>query len=233
MTFSFAQRLRIRNAYVREALAECLGTFILVTIGCASVAQSVFSKEKAGTFLSVNFGWGLAVMFGVYVSGGISGGHINPAVTLAMATIGKFPFRKVPLYMIAQYIGAFLGSVVVFYVYRNALTEFEGEAFSITSAGIWATYPQSFLSTGNGFGDQVLGTALLVACALAITDARNMGTPKGVVPLMIGLVVAVIGMTYGFNCGYAINPARDLSPRIFTAIAGWGSQVFRYKLLIF
>lgn len=227
---SLSRKLRIRNSYVREFFAECFGTFILVAIGCASIAQSMLSNGTAGQFLSINLGWGLAVMFAVYVSGGISGGHVNPAVTVAMATIGKFPFRKVPVYIIAQYIGGFLGAAIVFFVYRNALSAYtlDGE-FSLKTAGIFATYPQSFLSTGNGFGDQVTGTALLVACALAITDPRNMSTPKGVVPLMIGLVVAAIGMCYGYNCGYAINPARDLSPRIFTAVAGWGNQVFSFN----
>jgi len=146
-----------------------------------------------------------------------------------LATVGRFPWRKVPLYMIAQYVGAFIASVFIYFVYQNALDDFSGGNYTITTAGIWATYPQDFLSIGNGLGDQVMGTALLAACLLAITDNKNMNTPKGVIPLMVGMVVAVIGMSYGYNCGYAINPARDLAPRVFTSIAGWGMDVFSYN----
>lgn len=112
----------------------------------------------------------------------------------------------------------------------DALNAFDGGVRQITggnsTAGIWATYPQPFLSTGNGFADQLFGTALLVSCIFAIIDKNNNSPDQGVAPVMIGLVVFVIGATFGFNCGYAINPARDLGPRIFTAMAGWGSGVF-------
>ncbi|GAB6023637.1 hypothetical protein CHUAL_008404 [Chamberlinius hualienensis] len=220
---------RVRNAYMREALAEFLGTFVLVTLGCAANAQSALSKEAAGTFLSVGLAWGLAIMLGVFVCGGISGGHINPAVSVAMALLGKFPWRKVPLYMIGQYLGAFVGSALVFFVYQSALNDFSGGNYTIATAGIFGTFPKDFLTVGNGIADQVTGAAILVVCVCAITDSKNMGTPKGVIPLMVGLIVAVIGMSYGYNCGFAINPARDLGPRLFTAVAGWGIQVFSYN----
>lgn len=226
---TLTKKIQIRNIYIREILAEMFGTFILVALGDAAVAQSVLSNNTSGNFITVNFGWGFAVMFGVFVCGGVSGGHINPAVSVALATVGKFPWRKVPLFMIAQYVGAFIASVFIFFVYRNALHDFSGGEYNITTAGIWATYPQDFLSVGNGLADQVMGTGLLVTCVLAITDNKNMNTPKGFIPLMVGFAVAAIGMAYGYNCGYAINPARDLSPRIFTAIAGWGMQVFSFQ----
>ncbi|GAB6025383.1 Aquaporin-10 [Chamberlinius hualienensis] len=191
------RRFRIRNSCIRETLAEFLGTLVLVALGDAANAQSTLSRTEAGTFLSVDLAWGFAVAMGVFVSGGVSGGHINPAVTVALALLGKFPWRKVPLFMIAQYIGAFAGSAIVYGVYL-----------------------------GNAIGDQVTGTAILVAIILAITDSRNMGTAKGMVPLMIGVGVACIGMSYGYNCGFPLNPARDLGPRLFTAVAGWGNMVF-------
>ncbi|XP_015765025.1 PREDICTED: aquaporin-3-like [Acropora digitifera] len=112
----------------------------------------------------------------------------------------------------------------------DALNAFDGGVRQVLghkgTAGIWATYPQEYLSIGSGFADQFLGTALLVGCIFAITDKKNNSPNKGVAPVMIGLVVFVIGATFGFNCGYAINPARDLGPRIFTAMAGWGGEVF-------
>jgi len=96
------------------------------------------------------------------------------------------------------------------------------------TGGIWATYPQQFLSLfPGGFIDQVVGTALLVGVILAITDSRNSPAPAGLAPLIVGLLVMLIGATFGFNAGYAINPARDLGPRLFTLVAGWGGEVFR------
>lgn len=213
--------------YVREGLAELLGTFVLVAFGDAAVAQSVLSSNTSGNFVTIHFTWGFAVMLGVFICGGVSGGHINPAVSVAMATVGKFPWLKVPIYIIAQYVGAFLAAVCIFLVYKDALDSFPGGGiYSNQTAGIFATYPQDFLSVGNGLGDQIMGTALLLMCVMAITDTRNLNTPKGVAPLMIGFCVSAIGMAYGYNCGYPINPARDLSPRLFTAIAGWGNTVF-------
>ena len=96
------------------------------------------------------------------------------------------------------------------------------------TAGIWATYPQPFLSVfPGGVVDQVVGTALLVAVIFGITDSRNSPAPAGLAPVVVGLLVVVIGATFGFNSGYAINPARDFGPRLFTAVAGWGGEVFR------
>lgn len=214
----------------REALAEVMATFILVSFGVGSVAQKVLSRGAFGTFFSINFGWGIGVTLGCYWAGGISGAHMNPAVTLAFAFVRRLEWIKVPVYCIAQLFGAFLASAVVYGIYYDALNAFDGGVRQILgvngTAGIWATYPQDFLSTGNGFADQLFGTALLVSCILAILDRNNNSPDQGVAPVMIGLVVFVIGATFGFNCGYAINPARDLGPRIFTAMAGWGGDVF-------
>jgi len=207
-----------------------MSTFILVTFGVASIAQMVLSGGKNGTFFSVNFSWGIGVTLGCYWAGGISGAHMNPAVTLAFAVVRRLDWIKVPAYWLAQLLGAFIASAIVYGIYYDALNAFDGGVRQITggnsTAGIWATYPQPFLSTGNGFADQLFGTALLVSCIFAIIDKNNNSPDQGVAPVMIGLVVFVIGATFGFNCGYAINPARDLGPRIFTAMAGWGSGVF-------
>lgn len=215
---------------MREAVAEFAATFILLTFGIGSVAQMVLSNWKFGTFFSVNFGWGIGVTLGCYWAGGISGAHMNPAVTLAFAVVGRLPWKKIPVYWFAQTVGAFVASVCVYGVYYDALNAFDGGVRQILgangTAGIWATYPQSFLSTWNGLGDQVFATALLVGCIFAIVDKNNNAPDQGVAPVVIGLVVFVIGATFGFNCGYAINPARDLGPRLFTAVAGWGTEVF-------
>lgn len=215
---------------LREAAAEFAATFILLTFGVGSVAQMVLSDWKFGNFFSVNFGWGVGVTLGCYWAGGISGAHMNPAVTLAFAVVRRLPWKKIPVYWAAQMLGAFVASACVYGVYYDALNAFDGGVRQILgpngTAGIWATYPKPFLSTWNGLGDQVFGTALLVGCVFAIVDKNNNAPDQGVAPVMIGLVVFVIGATFGFNCGYAINPARDLGPRLFTAVAGWGTGVF-------
>lgn len=215
----------------REVAAEFLGTFVLITFGVGVVAQFVLSGGTAGQYLSINLAWGLAVTMGVYVSGGVSGGHLNPAVTLAFAVRRRFPWNKVLPYWAGQMAGAFTASAVVFMTYREALFNFDGGIRQIAgakaTAGIWATYPQPFLSTfPGGFIDQVVGTALLVLVIFALVDKRNTPPAPHVAPVVVGLLVVLIGAAYGLNSGYAINPARDLGPRLFTAVAGWGSGVF-------
>jgi MIP family channel proteins len=217
---------------VREMLAEFAGTFILIVFGVGVVAQTVLSGGSAGSMLSINIAWGIAVMMGCYVSAGVSGAHLNPAVTLALAVHRRFPWNKVGPYSLAQVAGAFVASAVVYITYREALTAFDGGVRQVAgaqgTAGIWATYPQAFLSTfPGGFIDQVVGTALLVGVIFAITDARNSPAPAGLTPVIVGLLVVLIGAAFGFNAGYAINPARDFGPRLFTAAAGWGADVFR------
>jgi len=216
---------------IREMLAEFFGTFILIVFGVGVVAQVVLSKQTAGAYLSINIAWGLAVAMGCYVCAGVTGAHLNPAVTVALAVHRGFPWKKVVPYSIAQVAGAFAASAVVFVAYREALYAFDGGGRHVLgpqgTGGIWATYPQAFLSTFGGFIDQVVGTALLVGVILGVTDERNAPPPKGLVPVVVGLLVVLIGATFGFNSGYAINPARDFGPRLFTAVAGWGSEVFR------
>jgi MIP family channel proteins len=215
----------------REAAAEFLGTFILIVFGAGVVAQVVLSGEKNGGYLSINIAWGIAVTLGVYVAGTVSGGQLNPAVTLAVAIHRGFPWAKVPAYVAAQVAGAFSAAAVVWFNYREAFDHFDGGVRQVAgaqaTAGIFATYPQPFLSIAGGFVDQVVGTALLMLVIFALTDRQNLAPEGTLTPVLVGALVVVLGMTFGFNAGYAINPARDFGPRLFTAIAGWGGDVFR------
>jgi aquaporin-3 len=216
----------------REAVAEFLGTLTLIVFGCGVVAQVVLSRQTAGEYLSINLAWGLAVTMAVYVSGGVSGAHLNPAVTIALAVLRGFPWSKVAPFIVAQIAGAFVGALIVYVGYMEAFTNFDNGIRQVAgpqgTAGIFATYPQAFLSTfPGGFLDQVIGTALLVGVIFAISDARNTPPPAGLAPVVVGLLVVVIGATWGFNAGYAINPARDFGPRLFTFVGGWGADVFR------
>jgi MIP family channel proteins len=225
------------RAVVREMLAEFLGTFVLIVFGVGVVAQVVLSGNAAGTYLSINIAWGLAVTMACYVCAGVTGAHLNPAVTLGLAVHRKFPWGRVLPYAVAQVAGAFAASALVYLTYREALAAYDGGVRQVLgpqgTAGIWATYPQAFLSVfPGGFIDQVVGTALLFGVILGITDDRNAPAPKGLVPVIVGLLVVLIGATFGFNAGYAINPARDLGPRLAHAvlpIAGKGPSDWNYS----
>jgi MIP family channel proteins len=218
-----------RESIKRELFAEFLGTLVLIAFGAGVVAQVVLSKQQNGAYLSINIAWGFAVTMGIYVAGGVSGAHLNPAVTLALAVRRGFPWPKVLPYCLSQIAGAFMGAAIVFFVYRQAFNAFDGGSRSILgekgTGGIFATYPQPFLSLFGGFVDQVVGTAFLLLVIMAIGDTRNNQTGN-LAPIVIGFLVMVIGMSFGLNAGYAINPARDLGPRLFTAVAGWGTEVF-------
>ena len=215
----------------REALAEFFGTFILIVFGTGVVAQVVLSGDANGTYLSINLAWGLAVTMAIYCSGGVSGAHLNPAVTVALALRRGFPWTKVAPFCAAQVAGAFSGAAVTFLTYREAFSAFDGGTRIVSgakaTAGIFATYPQTFLSNvPGGLVDQIVGTALLLILVLAIGDTKNFAPEARLQPILVGAAVALIGMTFGYNAGYAINPARDLGPRLFTFVAGWGGEVF-------
>ena len=227
----------------RQLMAEFLGTFTLLVFGIAVVAQVVLSGETNGGYLSINIGWGLAVTMGVYVAGAVSGAHLNPAVTLAVACFRGFSWKKVVPYIIVQVIAAMVASAVVYVTYQDALSKYETDLISSkaataaesnddkhlqATAGIWSTYPSQLINNPikTGLIDQVVGTALLVMCIFALGDHRNTVPGSNLAPVVVGMVVLLIGMTFGLNCGYAINPARDFGPRLFTYLFGWGDKVF-------
>lgn len=225
-----ARTFQIRNRLLRQGLAECLGTLILVMFGCGAVAQVVLSAGSHGMFLTVNFAFGFAATLGILVCGQVSGGHLNPTVTFAQCLLGREPWIKFPVYFLFQTLGAFLGSGVIFGLYYDAMWAFGDNDLIVigekATAGIFATYPSNHLTLLNGFFDQLIGTAALIVCILAIVDPYNNPIPRGLEAFTVGFVVLVIGLSMGFNSGYAVNPARDLGPRLFTALAGWGREVF-------
>ncbi|KAL1921607.1 uncharacterized protein VTP21DRAFT_11323 [Calcarisporiella thermophila] len=220
--------LKLKREF-REYLAEFLGTLVLIIFGDGVVAQVVLSKGAKGDWLSINWGWGLGVLAGVYIAGGISGAHLNPAVTITMATYRGFPWKKVPGYCFAQLLGAFTGAALVFANYRSALNAFDGGVRTTlgdtATAGVFATFPAPFMTPVGSFFSEVIGTAVLLMVILATGDKFN--NPAGNVgPIVICLTVLGLGASWGWETGYAINPARDLGPRLFTLVAGWGTQPF-------
>jgi len=219
----------VSNSLVRNFLAEFLGTFALVLFGDGAVAQSALGGSNYGGFLSICFGYGLALMIGILISGGVSGGHLNPAVTLTMAMLGKLKPIEIPGYMLGQFLGAFFAALCVWGNYADMIriTEGNDDSYSMVTAGIFASYPNtSELSTATLAMDQILGSAMLLVIILAVTDSRNMKVTSGLVPLLIGLGLTAIHLSFGLNAGAAINPARDFSPRLLSFIAGWPKETF-------
>lgn len=208
-----------------ELLAEFLGTFVLILFGTGVVAMVVLFPTSTpgevihGGYTNITLGWGLGVTMGIYVAGRISGAHLNPAVTLALAVFRGFPWRKVLPYSIGQTAGAFAAAALVYRNYLPAFHQFDPQLEK--TAGVFTTFPSFPSVLQAGFLDQVIGTALLLLLVFAITDELNAPPGANLAPLMIGLVVVAIGMSFGAMHGYAINPARDLGPRLFTVVAGF------------
>jgi glycerol uptake facilitator protein len=205
------------STLAREMGAEFLGTLILLLFGNGVVAQTVLFPDK-GNFTNINIAWGLGVVFGIYVAARVSGAHLNPAVSVTMAAFGGFPWRKVLPYSVAQTAGAFAGAGIVFLTYRAAFAKVD--PLLERTAGVFATFPSLPESFTTGLVDQILGTAILLLLVCALADARNQPL-AGFTPLLVGLVVVGIGMAFGSLHGYAINPARDFGPRLFTVLAGF------------
>jgi glycerol uptake facilitator protein len=212
--------------------------------GVGSVAMAVAALNQSGRgakifdasgdWLLIAWGWGLGVVLAVYVAGGISGAHINPAITLALALRRKFPWSKVPGYWAAQLLGAFAAAALVYANYKGAIDSYErankihrGDLNSLPTFSIFATFPAAYLHNWVGpFVDQVIGTALLAGIVFAVTDEFNQPVRANLAPFLVGLIVVAIGISFGANAGYAINPARDLGPRLLALVAGWGSVAF-------
>jgi glycerol uptake facilitator protein len=218
-------RMNSRFPLVAELIAEFLGTFVLILLGTGVVAMVVLFPSQTpgeiihGGYTNITLGWGLAVTMGIYIAGKISGAHLNPAVTLALAVFRGFSWRKVLPYWIAQTAGAFAAAALVYQNYLPAFRQVDPQLEK--TAGVFTTFPAFPTVLQAGFLDQVIGTGLLLLLIFAITDEFNSPPGANLVPLMIGSVVVAIGISFGGMHGYAINPARDFGPRLFTAVAGF------------
>jgi glycerol uptake facilitator protein len=208
---------------VGELAAEFAGTMILILFGCGVVAQ-VVASTGLGDHNSIAWAWGFGVMFGIYVASKVTGAHLNPAVTLAMAVFEKFPWRKVIPYSVAQLLGAFIGALLVRWDYAEVLAKFD-PGHTLKSQGVFSTLPGNGSNPVSDLGalrDQIIGTAILLFLIFAVVDRRTKPPVANLAPLIIGLLVVAIGMSFGTDAGYAINPARDLGPRIAEYITGYG-----------
>ncbi|MFJ9541154.1 MIP/aquaporin family protein [Streptomyces sp. NPDC101225] len=212
-----------RRRLVGELSAEFLGTMILILFGCGVVAQVV--AAGIGDHDSIAWAWGLGVTLGVYVAARLSGAHINPAVTVALACFAGFSWRKVAPYCLAQTAGAFVAALLVRWNYTEVLAKAD-PGHTIKTQGVFSTLPGNGTLPVSELGalrDQIIGTAILVLVIFAITDLLNTPPGANLAPLIIGLLVVAIGMAWGTDAGYAINPARDFGPRLASYLTGYGT----------
>src|SRR3989440_7214472 len=213
-----------------ETIGEFFGTMVLILFGDGCVATFALYTNLNGPtpfaneWIVIFLGWGLAVIFGIYVAGAISGAHINPAVTLALASRGKFPWNKVLPYWGAQVLGAFVAAAILYFVYQGALVNAAGSGdFGKAVGGVFYTSPKPFVGLFGAFMDEFVGTALLVGLIFAIVDGRNQPVQANLNPLIIGFLIVAIGASFGLNTGYAINPARDFGPRLWVFLVSGSS----------
>jgi glycerol uptake facilitator protein len=215
-----------------EMIGEFFGTMVLILFGDGCVATFALFTNLGGTstpfaneWIVIIMGWGLAVMLGIYVCGAISGAHLNPAVTLALAVRGKLAWNKVLAYWLAQIAGAFVAAMILYFVYQGAIVHATGtQNVADAVGGVFYTSPKSFVGPFGAFMDEFVGTALLVGLIFAIVDGRNQPVQANLNPLIIGFLVVAIGASFGLNTGYAINPARDFGPRLWMALVSGGQS---------
>nr|CAD2148240.1 unnamed protein product [Meloidogyne enterolobii] len=225
-------KLRIRNELGRALLGEFLGTFVLVlTIACVC-AQAIIPKPALNQTIGVNLGVGLGIAFGVAICAKISGGHINPAVSLMFLSFKQLAPIRFALYSLVQLLGAFFGAAIAYLVYCDAINKFDGGTRQVygtkATAHIFASYSSPHLGVFNGFIDQVVATAVFCLLIAHITDKRN-HYPTWVQPFLVGTSFVLVGTSFAYNAGYPCNPARDFGPRLFTLIVGYGWEVFSYN----
>lgn len=219
-----------RSALLGEFFAEFFGTMILILFGVGVVAQVVTggfptTTGATGDYNSIAWGWGLGVTMAVYVAGRLSGAHLNPAVTVALAAFKGFSPRKVVPYIAAQLAGAFVAALLVRWAYSDAINRVDPGHTKATQ-GIFSTSPDIGVSIPTAFLDQIIGTAILVMVIFALTSAVNNPPLGNTAPLFIGLLVVGIGLGWGANAGYAINPARDFAPRIASWLTGYHDAMY-------
>jgi len=214
-----------RSPAVGELIGEFFGTMILILFGVGVVASVV--AAGVGDHDSITWAWGFGVTLGVYCAARLSGAHLNPAVTIALAAFKGFEWRKVGPYCLAQTAGAFVAALIVRAVYADYIN-FVDPGHTYKTQGIFSTSPGPIGETGSvslttAFFDQILGTAILVFVILAVTTAVNNPPLANMGPVVIGFLVVAIGMAWGANAGYAINPARDFGPRLAEWMTGYGT----------
>ncbi|QYX50786.1 aquaporin [Pseudomonas sp. S07E 245] len=215
-----------------QCMAEFFGTALLIFFGTGCVAALKVAGASFGLW-EISIIWGVGVSMAIYLTAGVSGAHLNPAVSIALSLFAGFEKRKLPSYILAQVAGAFCAAALVYSLYSTLFFDYEqshamvrGSQASLELASVFSTYAHPALSIGQAFLVEMIITAILMAVIMALTDDNN-GLPRGAMaPLLIGLLIAVIGSAMGPLTGFAMNPARDFGPKLMTFLAGWGDIAF-------
>ncbi|KAJ1942336.1 glycerol channel, partial [Linderina pennispora] len=226
MKDTFINRLRM---FVSPYFAEFFGTAVFVLVGCGSnLTYAVMTSNSESSWLSAALGWGIGLMLGVFVAGGVSGAMLNPAVALAFAAFRGLPWIQVPFYFLAEFAGAFVGALLAYACFAHSLDPFDGYNRQISgpfgTAGAFGNFARPFIGNGAAFLSESVGTGLLVLGVFAITDANNFPA-RSCTPIAIGLLLTGLAIGIGYPTGYSFNPARDLGPRCAAAI-WYGAHVF-------
>ncbi len=223
-------RAAMKRQFAGELISEAVALLIIISFGDSVAAMYTLYDPSPyqHAYWGVCIAWGLAVAIAIYTTGAISGCHANPAVTLGLALYRKFPWKKVLPYCVAQTVGALVGAVVVYLLFQPVIDQFNA-AHHLTRAGggasaVFFTHAGMSISTLHAFGDEIVLTAFLVFGIFAVTEQYNEMAPgANFGALIIGFLVALIGASMGYLEAWAINPARDLGPRVFCWFAGWGA----------
>ncbi len=213
-----------------QCISEFFGTGLFIFFGASCLCATILAGADFGLW-EIAIVWGLGIALAVYLTAGVSGAHLNPAVTIGLWLFAKFDRKKVIPYIIAQISGAFFGAMICYFIYHNLFSNYEvlhsltrGSKESLALAGIFTTFPHPSITVLHAAAIEVILTATLMSLILSLTDDGN-GVPKGpLAPLLIGILVAVIGAATAPLTGFAMNPARDFGPRLFTFFAGWGEM---------
>ncbi|KGO41516.1 Major intrinsic protein [Penicillium expansum] len=221
---------KIRH-YLREPMAEWLGTTMAMTIGLCATLSNFTSSGQAGSYPAQSVAWGFGFMAAIYTTGGMSGGHLNPAISISLSVFRGFPARRCVIYIAAQLLGAITAGGISYAIYHDAIVEAATLAKVPQNASVAAqaliTLPKSFVHPATAFFTEFLGSAILVGSILALGDDTNAPPGAGMQAFIIGIIITIVILALGYNTGGCFNCARDFGPRLVAVMAGWGGHLFR------
>ncbi|KAJ5445481.1 Major intrinsic protein [Penicillium cf. griseofulvum] len=217
--------------HLREPLAEWLGTTMAMTIGLCATLSNFTSSGQAGSYPAQSAAWGFGFMAAIYTTGGMSGGHLNPAISISLSMFRGFPARKCVIYIAAQLLGAITAGGISYAIYHDAIVEVASLAKVPQNASVAAqallTLPKPFVKPATAFFTEFLGSAILVGSILALGDDTNAPPGAGMQAFIVGIIISIVVLALGYNTGGCFNGARDFGPRLVALMAGWGGQIFR------
>lgn len=221
-----ASRWRIKHPLISELLAEIVGTFIIIFMGDSAVAAAVMADGTHGNPTTIGISWGLAVTMAIMATGANSPAHLNPAITICNAATGRFPLKKVVPYIIAQIFAGWLAAACVYICYYDY---FPGFGYNFVSSTIFTTFPKPGVGHLTSFFTEFIGTLVLMLVVYSTADRWNTNNEKNSGAIIVGGAVALLVFAFQTVNGIALNPARDMGPRLFIAMAPWGSNAFSYN----